>query len=139
MIKLRDVITIKIPFPSLNSGLAVKAHMYICERCHQHDYCLIKCQSFKNNYYKLHNFIIEPPDENRNPFLHTSLIDCDKRFSLKNVTISEKTLTGKRRNISKELFFDIENKIDEKKCVNKDINREQLNLLNSKVTLYEPF
>lgn len=113
----------------------MNAHMYICERCDQHDYCLIKCQSFKNNFYKLHNFIIERPNKNRNPFLHTSLIDCDKRFSLKSVMISEEILTKKRRDISYELFTDIENKIDEEKCVNNDIDRNLLNSLNSKITL----
>ena len=30
LIKERDVIRVKVPFPSIDSDLAVQAHMYIC-------------------------------------------------------------------------------------------------------------
>lgn len=135
MIKSRDVITLKLPFPSKNSVLALSAHMYICEKCDQNNYCLIKCQTYKNSFYKLKNYVIEHPSQERNPFRHISLIDCDKRFNLKSVSISEDILTKKRRDISSDLFTEIKNKIDEENCVNNSIDRNALISLNRKVKL----
>ena len=31
LINTKDVIRMKIPYPSIGSGLAVKSHMYICK------------------------------------------------------------------------------------------------------------
>lgn len=125
----------KLPFPNISSALAVSAHMYICENVVGNDYCFIKCQSFKNMYYYLHHYLVEKPNILRNPFLHTSLIDCDKRFNLKHVLISEDILTKSRRDVSPQLFQEIKNEIDDEACIDNEIDRIKLNKLNRKIKL----
>lgn len=123
-----------MPFPNINAGLAVKAHMYICERKRGNDYCLIKCQSFKNKDYNLKHFVIEKPDISRNPFKHPSLIDCEKRFNLREVLISDQVLTKRRRDISSELFKSIEDQITEE-CVDEIVDIQNLIILNRGIKL----
>ncbi|MBI0110742.1 hypothetical protein [Lactobacillus sp. W8093] len=135
MIKSHDVITMKLPFPNISSGLAVKAHMYICENVVGNDYCFIKCQSFKNRFYQLNHYLVEEPNSSRNPFVRTSLIDCDKRFNIKHVLISEDILTKSRRDVSAQLFQEIKSEIDDEECVDNEIDRIELNKLNGKIKL----
>ena len=104
----------KIPFPSINSTLAVSSHMYICIRSEGKLYDFVKCQTLKT--YMLINQVIqnycdEKPDINRNPFKQATRIDCDKIFRTVNVYYDEKLLTTSRRDICKELFEEIKNKL----------------------------
>ena len=97
----------KMPFPDINSQLAVQSHMYICYNRNTNDYELVKCQTFKNRFYNLNHKIIESKDINRNPFNHKTLIDCDKLFRLQQVTIPDTLLTTTRRDICEELFNNV--------------------------------
>ena len=105
-----------LPFPNIASTLAKKPHMYIClEESYPKKF--IKCQTFKSHYRKPNTppqeFIEVLPDIKHNPFIKSTLIDCDKSFCLdRDVVISEALLTTRRRDISEELFGELEEKID---------------------------
>ena len=83
MIKEKDVIRMKVPFPNIDSQLAAKAHMYICRQSSSPNYGFVKVQTLKpqmiNSRILLH-YVDEQADLSRNPFNHTSRIDCDKLF-----------------------------------------------------------
>ncbi len=85
MIDIKDVITLRVPYPDATSELARKSHMYICVEVSGPTCELVKCQSFKP-YHLLQNSmpvhrIVEQPDSSRNPFQHPTVIDLDKCFS----------------------------------------------------------
>ncbi|MDF7639207.1 hypothetical protein PT285_07310 [Lactobacillus sp. ESL0791] len=135
MINQQDVITIKLPFPNISSDLAVTAHMYICDKRNKDDYFFVECQTFRNKFYHLHNYIIERADITRNPFKNTFLIDCDKLFNIRSVSISEDLLTRKRRDVSEELFNEIENKLIKESYLINEIDRLDVSRLNRKINL----
>ena len=75
MIELKDVIRMKIPYPSINARLAANSHMYICRKKEGTYYEYVKCQTLKP--YMLYNNIIkhyhdEDADITRNPFVHNT-------------------------------------------------------------------
>lgn len=109
MINKREVINLKLPFPNIDSGLAKKRHMYICKDS-KPNYSFIKSQTFKASIL-LHvkNYIVEPPDLERNPFSKKTLIDLDKEFHInKSVIISRESLCrGSRQDVCEELFEEI--------------------------------
>lgn len=111
LINKKDVITMYMPFPDINSALAVNSHMYICRNHIINDYELIKCQTFKNKFYDLNHKIIESANENRNPFRHKTLIDCDKLFKIKKVIISDGLLTKRRKDVSDDLFNEVDKEL----------------------------
>ncbi|WP_290033559.1 hypothetical protein [Ligilactobacillus cholophilus] len=115
MIRQKDVITIRMPYPNIHSRLAKKAHMYICKKHDiESEYELIKCQSYKTKDLPyLNHRIIEDADIRRNPFNHRSLIDCDKLFLCQNINISDVFLTSKRRDVCSDLYDDIINELNE--------------------------
>ena len=71
MINPKDVIIMRIPYPTINEGLAVKPHMYICRSQSDKNYKYFKCQTLKP-YMLIDNpmtyFHDEEADLNRNPF-----------------------------------------------------------------------
>lgn len=102
MINEKDVIRMKIPFPSIHDTLAVQSHMYICKKSFGHKKEFLKCQTLKP--YMLRNSPIihyydEAPDITRNPFRHTTRIDCDKIFYTSTVIYDSNICTNIRRNI----------------------------------------
>ena len=107
MIKERDVIRMKVPYPSINSRLAVQAHMYICKSSDTSRYSFVKCQTLKP-YMLINNplkpFIDEPADIRRNPFSRTTRIDCDKLFSTEKVKYDDALLATRRRDVCEELY-----------------------------------
>ena len=115
MIKKKDVVIMRIPFPEINSYLAKVGHMYFCLES-KHPKKFIKCQTanvcrmeFNRPPYK---FVIVMPDIRHSPFIKPTLLDCDKFFSMdKNIAISEVLLTTRRRDISEELFGKLEDAI----------------------------
>ena len=118
MIDIKDVVTLRVPFPSMNDQLAQKAHMYICVSKDDPRKELVKCQTFKvsmvtNSRVVVTNWIKEYPDISRNPFKVTTLIDLDKRFQL-SVILPYSLLAYSRRNICDELYCGICCKLD--KC-----------------------
>lgn len=111
MIKKQDVVSLFVPFPNIDSKLALNSHMYICHRVVEGETDLIKCQTFKNKYFIENNLkhkVVEDPDISRNPFNKKSLIDCDKLFKFIGVYIPETLLAKKRRDVCPELFSHVE-------------------------------
>lgn len=138
MIKERDVLRIKVPYPAIDSTLAVQAHMYICETASHPDYNFIKCQTLKP--YMIGNDVIkhycdEDPDINRNPFKRRTRIDCDKLFLTSQVLYHEKLRATARVDVCSELFCDVKIKLQEDGYLNVEIASDELAQINSLVTL----
>lgn len=107
MIKEKDVIRMKVPFPTISSGLAVQAHMYICGQDSAPDYGFIKCQTLKPKMLgstTLSHYIDEPADISRNPFSRTSRIDCDKFFVTASVRYDDGLKTTTRPDVCQNLY-----------------------------------
>lgn len=107
MINTKDVLRLKVPYPSINDELAIQAHMYICVKTNAPNYEFVKCQTLKpkmimNRNYK--HYVDEPADINRNPFLRTTRIDCDKTFTTAAVIYNDMLKTTTRPDICQELF-----------------------------------
>ncbi|MGZ9428709.1 hypothetical protein [Mycoplasma sp. 1012] len=134
MIKIKDVIKMRIPFPNKFGYLARKSHMYICINKVNKKCEFIKCQTYKlktidNNI--VNNFYEEEPNIDRNPFLLNTLIDLDKVFITYNVKYDEKLKTEIRPNISDSLFKILQNKLKKQKFIKIYLDEEQLKLLNN--------
>jgi uncharacterized protein (UPF0210 family) len=136
LIKKMDVVTMKVPFPSISSKLAVMAHMYVClEEGINKEF--VKCQTFKPIHLLANKppfrYIVESPDITRNPFQKKTTIDCDKAFCVTNVEISPDLLTKTRRNVCSELFTEITNKIKHSAFKKEILNTTELLRLNDKM------
>jgi hypothetical protein len=137
LIKKMDVVTMRIPFPSISSELAVMAHMYVClEEGANKEF--VKCQTFKPMHMVTnkppYKFIQENPDINRNPFQRKTTIDCDKGFLVNKVEVSTDLLTKARRNVCSELFTKLTNEIKHANYKKESINTTELTRLNHKMT-----
>ena len=111
MINKRDVLTLKIPFPNISSTLAVKAHMYICQRHVGNQHSFVKCQTKKPYMIganPIKNYLQEFPNIHRSPFQHITIIDCDKLFSSLYVQYDDSLKTTSRPDVC----VDIMNKVD---------------------------
>lgn len=117
MIKERDVIRLKLPYPNMSSDLAVQAHMYICYSVKESTHKLIKVQRFKPYMIcddnPITNYIVVEADPNNNPFKSKSVIDLDKLFIISDVSIDERLCSTERRDVSIELFSRITSSIKE--------------------------
>lgn len=134
MINQKDVIRMKVPFPTINDNLAVKSHMYICRTHKSYYHEFVKCQTLKpymlfNNPMK--HFVDEPADINRNPFVHATRIDCDKVFATYNVTYADILKTTLRSNISNDVFELIEHELLADGFIRINISENDLKSLNS--------
>ena len=130
----------KIPFPSINSMLAVSSHMYICVRSEGNLYEFVKCQTFKPYMLinqPIQNYYDEKPNINRNPFTQTTRIDCDKIFITSNVNYDEKLLTNLRKDVCEDLFKEIQKKISADKCEYVQLDEENLVILNTLITFLQ--
>ncbi len=107
LIKERDVIRMKVPYPSISAKLAVSAHMYICNTSQTPQYSFIKCQTLKPYMLysgKIKHYCDEVPDAMRNPFQNPTRIDCDKLFSTKSVEYHDMMKTTIRKDVCVELY-----------------------------------
>ena len=81
---LKDVVLLKIPYPTEDSGLNRVAHMYICIKVENEQVYYAKCQSYEPYHAKKGSLpkyrVIEPADESRNPFKRKTIVDLDKLF-----------------------------------------------------------
>lgn len=97
----------RLPFPTLTSPLAVESHMYVCLMSGKNKEFAV-CQTYKplkhGSGRPPKEFIIEPDDITRNPFNRPSIIDCDNKFLINNVTISTELLTTTRKDICAPLY-----------------------------------
>lgn len=110
MIKEKDVIRMKVPYPNISSDLAVQAHMYVCKGKEDLRYEYVKCQSLKPYMLMkniLQHYVDEMPDLARNPFAHSTRIDCDKVFVSQSVEYDDKMKTITRPDVCEELFEEI--------------------------------
>lgn len=110
MINAKDVIRMKVPYPSISDNLAVSAHMYICKGTDGTNYEFVKCQTLKP--YMLtrkicNHYVDEKADITRNPFQRTTRIDCDKTFSTSGVRYDERLKTAVRPDVCRELYDDV--------------------------------
>ncbi len=137
MIKERDVVRLKLPYPSMSSDLAVQAHMYICYSIKESTHKLIKVQRFKPYMIcddnPISNYIVVDADINSNPFKSKSVIDLDKLFTISNVTVDERLCADTRRDISEELFSQITTSIKDD-IIKVSIDENELISLNYLVT-----
>jgi hypothetical protein len=125
-----------MPFPDIHSGLATKAHMYICYSPGK-EKKLLKVQTMKPMHVAnmpCKNYIIEKADGNRNPFERKSIIDLDKHFHLSNIVIDNSLLA--RRNICEDIFTMISKQTNELRlCPPHVFSHEDLLKLNSKLKI----
>lgn len=100
----------KVPYPNMQSDLAVTNHMYICRNNSHPHYEFIKCQRYKP-YMLIRDIMVHYLDEDsdltRNPFRKLTRIDCDKLFVTNSVVYSDTIKTERRPDVCQELYDDI--------------------------------
>ena len=137
LINTKDVIRMKIPYPSINSGLAAKAHMYICKTSDSLRHEFIKCQTLKPSMLGsdlIKHYCDEQPDISRNPFNHTTRIDCDKLFVTNNVRYDIRLRTTARPDVCQELFSEVLSELAKDGYKENSIDENQLQRLNPLIT-----
>jgi hypothetical protein len=136
LIDKADVVKMYVPFPDIDSSLALYSHMYICLQ-NGNNKELIKCQTFKPTHilsnYPPMLYLIEIPDINRNPFNRKTTIDCDKSFCVSGVLISKRLLA--RRNVCHNLFNSIIQKMVHSNFCKENLNSNSLSRLNRLISL----
>ncbi|GAA5414333.1 hypothetical protein UREOM_0440 [Ureaplasma sp. OM1] len=138
MINPKDVITMKIPFPSISDKLAVSSHMYICRRHDGATYEYVKCQTKKPcMLYKspISNYLDEQPNIQRNPFINPTRIDCDKLFFTKSAQYDDKLKTNKRNDVCDDLFNQIQRKLSTTSITYIHINEAELASINPLISV----
>ena len=127
----------KVPFPNINAGLALQAHMYICGKEEKPEYGFIKCQTLKPQMLGsrvVRHYVDEPADLNRNPFSRTSRIDCDKFFVTTSVEYDEKLKTTSRPDVSDELYESVKRELAADGYITILVNEDELITLNALIT-----
>ena len=121
----------RIPFPDIDSSLALHAHMYICIQ-NGNDKEFIKCQTFKPTHIlsgsRPQQYLIEEHNINRNPFIRKTTIDCDKSFCVSYILIDRRLLA--ERNVCHELFDSIIEKIKHSIFFKENLDSANLCTLN---------
>ena len=133
MIDEKDVIRMKIPYPTIQGGLAAKSHMYICKKSQVPNHEFIKCQTLKP--YMLYQNIMqhyydEEADINRNPFRRKTRIDCDKLFTTRTVQYDPRMKTSPRSDVCEELYRDVLRELTADGYETVALDEEQLKYLN---------
>lgn len=123
----------KLPFPNSQSRLALNSHMYICLRRGSKK-IMVKCQTARPTHLLSNKppfkYVSESADITRNPFTNTTLVDCDKTFSINDVEIDASLLTTIRKDICHPLFVQINSELQHPNCGNELINTSDLLALN---------
>lgn len=137
MINEKDVVRMKIPYPSVSNKLALSSHMYICKTVNNTLREFVKCQTLKP--YMLINgtmkhYCDEQPDITRNPFKRTTRIDCDKLFSTNTVKYDLGLRTDSRTDICQSLYNEVVKELEADGYKNININETELKSLNPLVT-----
>lgn len=136
MIEEKDVVTMRIPYPSIDSNLAVSTHMYICTK-NDDEKKFVKCQTLKPYHLKEGSEplrkIIEDANIQRNPFKRKTLIDCDKNFAVNGVSIPSDLLATSRRDVCKDLFAQIKRSLSHDGVDTHQLEKDLLLKLNYKM------
>jgi len=141
MIKKKDVLTMRIPFPDVDSKLARIGHMYICLD-NKNPKEFLKCQTERPYLARPNSppyqYIKTMPDIQHNPFRVPTFVDCDKSFIMDHdIVISEKLLATRRRDVSKELFKELKEKIKHQDFKKIELDASTVAQLNDKIELME--
>lgn len=125
----------KVPYPEINSPLAVKSHMYICKSINNKEHKFIKCQTLKSymlisDQNPMINYHDEVPDINRNPFSKPTRIDCDKLFNTYTVNYGSAMVTTTRRDVSDDLYKELVGKLSFGTFSEIDLDEDDLVSLN---------
>lgn len=134
MIKSKDVIRIKLPYPNSNSKLAFTPHMYICISNENGKTSFIKCQSLKPYMFSsniISSFIDEVPNIERNPFINDTRIDCDKLFCMYGLEFDISLRTNRRPDICDELYNEIMIKLSSHAYKEIEIDRQEILKFNN--------
>lgn len=79
-----------MPYPNIDSGLAMSAHMYICKKGGINKE-LLKIQTVKNKHkidgFPIANYHTLDAIDSKNPCKRDSFVDLEKNFQLNNVEI----------------------------------------------------
>lgn len=140
MISEKDVIRMRIPFPTVSSQLALKAHMYICGKESAPHYGFIKCQTLKPymlNRKIISHYVDEPPDRSRNPFSVKSRIDCDKLFVSYTVQYDDRLKTTLRPDVCDDLYREVRKELTSHEYDNVALDEDALVALNNLITKME--
>lgn len=140
MINTKDVIRMRVPYPSISDKLAVNLHMYICKQADMPAYEFIKCQTLKPYMLSkevFRHYVDEEADTSRNPFQKTTRIDCDKTFTTKNVLYDDCLKTITRPDICQELFDDVIEELNTDGYRIVDVNEEELAGINPLIVKIE--
>ena len=127
----------KVPYPSINSNLAVSAHMYICKENKNHKYKYIKCQTLKPYMLtgnQMQHYYDELADISRNPFQRTTRIDCDKLFITNTVKYADALKTTTRPDVCMDLYNAILKELNTDGYTNINIDENILQNLNPLIT-----
>ncbi|WP_225750362.1 hypothetical protein [Streptococcus sp. Marseille-Q4154] len=137
MISEKDVVRMKVPYPSISDGMAVASHMYICHKHSGTEYEYIKCQTLKP-YMLTRNPMVhyhdEQPDISRNPFTRPTRIDCDKLFLTTTVHYDDRLKTSNRPDVCEDLFRSV--RVELLKDGYSDININEIELKNLNKLIY---
>lgn len=133
MINEKDVIRMKIPFPSISDRLAVCSHMYICRESAHPNYGFVKCQTLKP--YMLgsslfYHYVDEAADAARNPFAHTTRIDCDKLFITSSILYDDSMKTTIRTDVCQELYDLVKMELAADGCQTFSLNEDEMVSIN---------
>lgn len=137
MINTKDVLRMKVPYPSINDELALSPHMYICKTANALHYEFIKCQTLKPYmiYSGIFNhYVDEPADQSRNPFQRTTRIDCDKVFTTSGVSYHDALKTTNRPDVCQALFDVVISELVKDGYGVELLNEEALVRINSLIT-----
>lgn len=143
-INVKDVINIKVPYPSFDSGLVKKQHMYICIKKKNDTKHFVKVQTKKPYMLKdnspIINYIDEYPDISRNPFTKVSRIDLDKIFYSTDIMYLPELLARRRKDICFDLYNKIINKLKQKSYKTIKLHAKDMSKLNHGliVHIYNP-
>ncbi len=133
MINKRDVIRMKVPYPSIGAQLAVSSHMYVCITVDGSMYEYVKCQTLKPKMLasrRFKHFIDEQPDVSRNPFQRMTRIDCDKVFVTKSVQYGDGLKTNRRPDVCQELYDMIVEEVNKDGYDSIGMNEDELTRIN---------
>lgn len=137
MIKAKDVVRMKIPYPSVSDGLALSSHMYICKAANSTLREFVKCQTLKPYMLiqgTMKHYCDEQPDITRNPFKHATRIDCDKLFATNTVKYDLRMRTDCRADICQSLYDDVLKELNEDGYARINMNEVELKGLNHYIT-----
>lgn len=137
MISEKDVVRMKVPYPSISDGLALSSHMYICKTVNSTIREFVKCQTLKpymltNN--TMQHYCDEQPDITRNPFRRVTRIDCDKLFATSSVRYDLGLRTDSRTDVCQALYDVVVKELEEDGYTRVGVNETELMSINPLIT-----